>query len=53
MREALGALVDDAALRERVGAAARAHVREHRSIQAVAPQWASVLTQVGAEQAAA
>jgi glycosyltransferase involved in cell wall biosynthesis len=53
MREALGALVDDAALRERVGAAARAHVREHRSIQAMAPHWASVLTQAGAEQAAA
>jgi glycosyltransferase involved in cell wall biosynthesis len=38
-REAIMALVDDDALRERIGSAARAYVREHRCIQAVAPQW--------------
>jgi glycosyltransferase involved in cell wall biosynthesis len=45
-REAILALVDDAALRERIGAAARAYVREHRCIQAVAPQWERALAGV-------
>ena len=45
-REAIMALVDDEALRERIGSAARAHVREHRCIQAVAPQWERALTGV-------
>jgi glycosyltransferase involved in cell wall biosynthesis len=51
VREALGLLVGDAALRERVGAAARAHVREHRSAAVTARRWAEVLTEVtrGAE----
>jgi glycosyltransferase involved in cell wall biosynthesis len=38
-REAMLALIDDAALRARIGEAARAYVREHRSSAAVAPQW--------------
>jgi glycosyltransferase involved in cell wall biosynthesis len=38
-REAIMALVDDDGLRERIGSAARAYVREHRCIQAVAPRW--------------
>lgn len=42
-RELLLALVDDAALRRRVGEAARAHVREHRSIEVAAQQWAAAL----------
>ena len=42
-RRAILALVDDAGLRERIGAAARDHVREHRCIEAVAPQWARAL----------
>ncbi len=42
-REALDALVADAALRTRVGEAARAHVREHRSAEVAAARWADVL----------
>jgi glycosyltransferase involved in cell wall biosynthesis len=51
-REALGTLVADPALRERVGAAAHAHVREHRSIGVAAQRWAEVLVEArgGAEQ---
>jgi glycosyltransferase involved in cell wall biosynthesis len=42
-------LVDDAELRERVGAAARAHVREHRDMRVMAGNWADVLREaVGA-----
>lgn len=48
MRELLASLVSDAELRERVGLAARAHVREHRSIGAVSRQWASALEAAGA-----
>jgi glycosyltransferase involved in cell wall biosynthesis len=36
-------LVDDAEERARVGAAARAHVHAHRSMTAMAPQWAHAL----------
>lgn len=42
-RAAILRLVDDARLRERIGAAAREHVHAHRSIHAVAPQWARAL----------
>jgi glycosyltransferase involved in cell wall biosynthesis len=50
VRAALGALLGDAALRERVGAAAQAHVREHRSSAVAAQRWAEVLTEAhGAE----
>jgi glycosyltransferase involved in cell wall biosynthesis len=42
-RDALSALVADPALRERVGAAAHAHVAAHRSMAACAPRWAGVL----------
>jgi glycosyltransferase involved in cell wall biosynthesis len=52
-RAALDALIADPELRARVGAAAHDHVREHRSIQAVAPQWARVLDAVRPERAAA
>lgn len=52
-REALLALVDDAGLRERVGAAAHAHVREHRAIEVAAQQWAAVLAEVAPSRAAA
>jgi glycosyltransferase involved in cell wall biosynthesis len=45
-REAILALADDEALRERIGSAARAYVREHRCIQAVAPQWERALAGV-------
>jgi glycosyltransferase involved in cell wall biosynthesis len=45
-RAAILALVDDEGLRERIGAAARAEVREHRCIEAVAPQWARALAGV-------
>lgn len=44
-REAMIALVDDPALRARIGAAARDHVRKHRSSTAVAPQWAVAFAQ--------
>jgi hypothetical protein len=39
-------LVDDADLRMRIGATARAYVREHRSIQAVAPAWARAISEI-------
>jgi glycosyltransferase involved in cell wall biosynthesis len=45
-RAAITALVDDAAMRSRIGAAARDHVRAHRSSAAVAPQWAAALAAV-------
>jgi glycosyltransferase involved in cell wall biosynthesis len=52
-REAILALADDEGLRERIGSAARAYVREHRCIQAVAPQWQRALAGVqSAAQAA-
>jgi len=38
-------LVDDAALRRRVGGAAREHVRTQRAMTAMAGQWADALTQ--------
>jgi glycosyltransferase involved in cell wall biosynthesis len=44
-RAAIMALVDDAALRTRIGHAAREYVREHRSSAAVAPQWAAACAQ--------
>jgi glycosyltransferase involved in cell wall biosynthesis len=50
-RDAVLALVDDDALRERIGAAARAYVREQRCIQAVAPQWVRALAGVRATAA--
>jgi glycosyltransferase involved in cell wall biosynthesis len=53
MRELLELLIDDAGLRRRVGAAAKAHVSEHRSAQATARQWAGVLQSVGTSVAAA
>jgi glycosyltransferase involved in cell wall biosynthesis len=46
VRNVLLALIDDLELGRRVGAAARVHVREHRSAQAAARQWAAVLTEV-------
>jgi glycosyltransferase involved in cell wall biosynthesis len=52
-REAILALADDEALRERIGSAARAYVREHRCIQAVAPQWERALAGVRATAQAA
>lgn len=45
VREHLGALVADPALRARVGEAARSYVREHRSVQAMAPQWAGAIAE--------
>jgi glycosyltransferase involved in cell wall biosynthesis len=45
-REAIAALIDDPALRERIGSAAREHVRDHRTSAAVAPQWAAVFAAV-------
>jgi glycosyltransferase involved in cell wall biosynthesis len=53
MRELLELLVDDGDLRRRVGAAAKAHVAEHRSAQATARQWATLLQSVGTSVAAA
>ena len=50
MAEVLRELVADRALRERVGAAARAHVTEHRSAQAAAVAWAEVLRDVAGER---
>jgi glycosyltransferase involved in cell wall biosynthesis len=47
-REAILTLVEDGPLRARIGAAARAYVREHRCIDAVAPQWARALGEVRA-----
>ncbi|MFP5362725.1 MAG: glycosyltransferase family 4 protein [Thermoleophilia bacterium] len=45
-RTAMLALVDDADLRTRIGAAARDHVREQRTSAAVAPQWTAVFEQL-------
>ena len=50
VRELLFALVDDPALRGRVGAAAHEHVREHRRIEVAAQSWAEVLHEVAAER---
>ncbi|HEX8101725.1 MAG TPA: glycosyltransferase [Solirubrobacteraceae bacterium] len=47
-REHLGTLVADPALRARVGEAARAYVTEHRSVQAMAPQWTRAITEAAA-----
>jgi glycosyltransferase involved in cell wall biosynthesis len=46
MGEILRELVADEPLRRKVGAAAKAHVTEHRSAQVAAEQWADVLRQV-------
>ena len=46
VRELLIELVDDRDLRERVGAAAKAHVLEHRNARVSAEQWANVLQAV-------
>jgi glycosyltransferase involved in cell wall biosynthesis len=43
---AMLALVDDATLRSSMGAAARAHVAEHRRIEVAAERWAEVLADV-------
>jgi glycosyltransferase involved in cell wall biosynthesis len=53
MAAILEELVADAALRERVGAAAHAHLREHRSAPVAAAAWASVLREVAGERTAA
>jgi glycosyltransferase involved in cell wall biosynthesis len=45
-REAIAALADDVDLRTRIGSAARAYVREHRTSAAVAPQWTAVFARV-------
>jgi len=45
-RRILLEVVDDVALRERVGVAARAHVREHRDMRVMCAQWAGVLSEV-------
>lgn len=47
-RDRLLELVDDPALRARMGGDARTDVRERRSIQAMAGQWADVLVDVAA-----
>lgn len=46
VRDTLLALVDDPDLRRRVGAAARDHVRTHRSATVAAEGWAGVLREV-------
>ena len=46
VRDTLIRLVDDRELRERVGAAAKAHIIEHRSAQVAAKSWAAVLREV-------
>jgi len=53
LREIVLALVDDAGLRARVGAAAQAYVAEHRRIQVAAEQWATVLREVAPRAASA
>jgi len=53
MRELLLELVDDPELRERVGAQAQAHIREHRDMRAMAGQWAQALQEAGGRVAAA
>jgi glycosyltransferase involved in cell wall biosynthesis len=52
-RRILTELVDDEDLREGVGAAARAHVREHRDMRVMAQQWAEVLREVSGARAGA
>jgi glycosyltransferase involved in cell wall biosynthesis len=44
-RAAMFTLVDDPELRERIGAAARAHVREARDMAVMADEWACALTE--------
>ncbi len=46
---ALLRLIDDAELRERIGASAHAYVGEHRSIEVAAERWRDVLLEVGAK----
>ena len=53
MRELLLALVDDPALRGRVGAAAHEHVRTHRRIEVAAQSGPSVLREVAGDRVAA
>jgi glycosyltransferase involved in cell wall biosynthesis len=53
VRRILTELVDDAALRERVGEQARAHIREHRDMRVMAGQWAEVLREVAGERSRA
>jgi glycosyltransferase involved in cell wall biosynthesis len=53
MRAILVELVGDRDLRRRVGHAAQAHVREHRSAQVAARQWEAVLQQVAPVRAVA
>jgi glycosyltransferase involved in cell wall biosynthesis len=53
VREALLALVDDASLRGRIAAAARAYVRDERTIDVTCGEWASVLRDVVPARAAA
>lgn len=53
MRELLFELVDDRELRERVGAAAQAHVREHRTIEVAARAWEQALREAVPVAAAA
>jgi glycosyltransferase involved in cell wall biosynthesis len=48
LERVLTRLVRDAALRARVGAAAREHVSSHRSIAAMAPKWITALTEAAA-----
>jgi glycosyltransferase involved in cell wall biosynthesis len=47
-REAMLALVDDAAQRERIGAAARAYVRAHRDMAVMARDWERALVEATA-----
>jgi len=53
MRDLLRELVADRELRERVGAAAKAHVAEHRTAQVAARSWEAVLTGAGEQRAEA
>jgi glycosyltransferase involved in cell wall biosynthesis len=52
-RKTLLEVVDDPDLRERVGAQARAHVREHRDMRVMCLQWADVLREVAGVPAVA
>jgi len=51
-REGMIALVDDAGLRERIGAAAQAHVRAHRDMAVMARQWERALAEAAARPVA-
>jgi glycosyltransferase involved in cell wall biosynthesis len=53
LRRVLLELIDDGELREHVGAAARAHIREHRDMRVMAGQWADVLREVAGKPALA